>query len=109
MTRKTDCMVAGIACVDVILQPIPLDRPLGNERDYHLSPIQAVTGGCVPNCSIAMSRLGLNVGALTMLGDDLWGQLIRNRLSEEQVDCTCVIDQSDIATSVTAVLIDEHG
>jgi sugar/nucleoside kinase (ribokinase family) len=56
-----------------------------------------------------MSRLGLRVAALSLIGSDHWGTLIRDKLAGENVDIQNLVVDPQSATSVTAVLVDRNG
>jgi len=104
-----DCIVCGEACVDLIIRPIDLQRPLANIGTRHVDAIRVGTGGIVPNSGIAMARLGLNVAAMCVIGSDHWGTVIRDKLVSENVGNEHLVTDSQTSTSVTAVLVDANG
>lgn len=104
-----DCIVCGEACVDLIVGPLPLDRPLVEFGLLRIESIRLTTGGITPNAGIALARLGLNVAALSIVGADHWGDVIRQRLVAEQVDVQHLISLAAVATSATAVLLGDDG
>ena len=73
-----DCIVCGTCTVDVLTRPVPLGEPPGAGRLFHVGPIEATTGGLVCNAGVAMRRLGLEVAALGLLGDDAWAEVVRS-------------------------------
>ncbi|MAV34342.1 MAG: hypothetical protein CMJ59_02695 [Planctomycetaceae bacterium] len=107
--KSCDCVVCGEACVDLILRPFKLDRPLYDSATQMIEPIRLVSGGIVPNAGIAMARLGTRIGAICVLGDDPWGQFLRAQLSHNGVDTEAIEVRPGTATSATAVLIAEDG
>ena len=107
--NSSDCVVMGEACVDLILRPLPLDRPLLDSATHHIEPMRPVTGGIVPNAGIAMSRLGTRVTAFCVLGDDAWGKFLAEQLNKEGVETTAIEICNESATTATAVLIAEDG
>jgi sugar/nucleoside kinase (ribokinase family) len=56
-----------------------------------------------------MARLGLKVGVCCAVGDDIWGDFLAALLEQDGVDTSCVIRDSDTATSATAVLVGDDG
>ena len=56
-----------------------------------------------------MQRLGLRVAASSLVGDDLWGSVVRSRLAAEGIDTAALEPHATLATSTTAVLIDPSG
>lgn len=107
--RQTDCIVCGTCVADIIVRPVPLGTPVGGGRLFHVDPIDATVGGIVCNSGTAMRRLGLRVAASSLVGSDLWGEVVRSRLARETIDATAVETHATLATSTTAVLIDPSG
>jgi len=103
--RPIDCVVCGETCLDVVAGPLPLDEPLAHRGLVPLEALRAVTGGIVPNAGIALSRLGLNVAALGLVGADEWGETIRRRLAAERIDTRDLVAHPRRGSSVTLVLV----
>ncbi len=57
-----------------------------------VDPIEVTTGGIVSNSGIAMARLGMNVAAFTLVGDDEWASVIRSRYRENDVEHRSPVD-----------------
>ena len=108
MDPEFDCVICGTCVADVLVRPVPLTRAIGDGRLFAVEPIEATTGGIVCNTGMAMRRLGLRVAAASLVGDDLWGGLVRSRLEAEGIDAAGV-GMAAAATSTTAVLIDPAG
>ena len=105
-----DCVVFGETGIDLMVQPVPQDKTLAQLRPHvDVDTIRAVTGGNVPNCGIALARLGLSVAAATLIGEDEWGDMVLRRLTDEGLDTSHVRRLSDIGTNVTAVMTDGAG
>ncbi len=108
-TKQFDCVVCGTCTADMLVRPVPLNIPVGAGRLFDVEPVLATTGGIVANSGIAMSRLGLRVAALSLVGHDPWGTLVRENLARENVDANHVVFHDSSPTSTTAVLIDPSG
>jgi sugar/nucleoside kinase (ribokinase family) len=104
-----DCIVCGTCVADILVRPVPLSQPVGAGRLFHVEPIEVTTGGIVCNSGTAMQRLGLRVAASSLVGDDLWGGVVRSRLAAEGIDTAALEPHATLATSTTAVLIDPSG
>jgi sugar/nucleoside kinase (ribokinase family) len=104
-----DCIVCGTCVADILVRPVPLSLPVGGGRLFHVEPIEVTTGGIVCNSGTAMQRLGLRVAAASLVGDDLWGGVVRARLEGEGIDTAAIESHPTLATSTTAVLIDPSG
>lgn len=104
-----DCAILGTCTVDILVKPIDLQQPLGPDRLLPVEPISVSTGGLVSNAGLALARLGNSVSAITGVGDDDWGEIIRQRLGAGGVDVSGVQSISGQGTSATVVLIDPAG
>lgn len=105
-----DCVVFGDTGVDLMIQPVPQDKTLGELAPQHdVDSIRAVTGGNVPNAGIALARLGMATAAATLIGEDDWGDLILRHLEAEGLDTSYVKRLPEIGTNVTAVVTDGDG
>jgi sugar/nucleoside kinase (ribokinase family) len=74
-----DVLICGTCLVDILVKPVGLAAPIGGGRLFHVDPIEVATGGLVCNTGIAMRRLGMRVGASSLVGGDPWGDTIRAR------------------------------
>jgi sugar/nucleoside kinase (ribokinase family) len=107
--RTVDCVVCGTCVADILVRPVPLDRPVGGGRLFHVDPLEVTTGGIVCNSGVAMQRLGAAVEVVALVGDDLWGDEIVARLATQGIGTTGVERRAGGSTSTTAVLIDQSG
>ena len=76
-----DCVVCGITTVDLILGPAILDEPLEKGALHYIDQVQAIVGGITSNSGTALARLGMRTAVLGYLGNDIWAEIIRERLS----------------------------
>lgn len=107
--ESIDCIVCGTCVADILVRPVPLSTPVGAGRLFHVEPIDVTTGGIVCNTGIAMRRLGMRVAASSLVGGDLWGDVVRSRLEAEEIDTGGLERHPSLATSTTAALIDPSG
>lgn len=108
LDREFDVTICGTAVLDVVVQPIDLDRPIGGDRLFHTAPLTVHPGGIVSNTGAAMSRYGMQVAAMTLVGKDDFGGLLVDRLKDLGID-TNAVQRREEATSTSAVLIDSSG
>ena len=109
MNKTIDCVVCGSCVVDILVRPVPLETAIGGGRLVAVDPIEVTTGGIVSNAGIAMSRLGMTASALSYIGNDQWGDLLRDRYRQEGLGFENLVTHPQAPTSTTAVLIDEGG
>jgi adenosine kinase len=70
---------------------------------------QATLGGCACNIAVAINRLGIGAAPVIVLGDDHDGQMMLKKLSEENVETSCVHQISNGKTAGTFLYIDPDG
>ncbi len=102
-----DVFVIGDANVDII---VPYPKFLNKERtlvDY--TEPKLVGGGTAANTAVALSKLGVNTKFLGTLGEDNYGNYIKNDLNQNGVDTTDIIRESDLNTIGVFAFIDEYG
>ena len=109
LARDIDCLICGTCVADILVRPLPLNEPIGGGRLIHVDPIEVVTGGVVCNTGIGMARLGMQVAAASLVGQDPWGDVIRSSLTAEGIDTALLTAHGSLGTSTTAVLIDPGG
>ncbi len=104
-----DVLICGTCVADILVRPVDLTGAIGGGRLFHVDPIEVTTGGIVCNTGTALGRLDVRVAASSIVGQDLWGGLIRSRLEAEGIDTAAIESDPSRATSTTAVLIDPGG
>lgn len=107
--KTIDCVVVGSCVVDVLARPVPLDAPIGRDRLLAIEPPVLTTGGLVSNAGITLARLGMRVAALSFVGDDEWGAIIRRRFAAEGIDTTAIATRTERGTTTSVVLTDASG
>lgn len=108
MTTDIDCIVAGISCVDLLIGPLELDQPLSQQGTWALDTITPKVGGNVSNSSIALARLGCRTAAMSLAGEDEWGDFLLDKLKSEGIDVSCFQQRPELETSATAVLMNNR-
>jgi sugar/nucleoside kinase (ribokinase family) len=73
-----DIIVSGHLCVDLIpeMSSISLDLLPSPGKLFESGPLTISTGGSVSNTGLSLYRLGVNVGMMATVGDDLLGKII---------------------------------
>lgn len=109
MERTIDCVVCGLATVDIVARPVPLDRPIDQCGLIEAERIELTTGGLVSNSGVALARLGARTAALAVVGDDSTGDLVRRTYQGEGIDTSGLVAAPGGATSATIVLVNRAG
>ena len=109
MEKSIDCVVCGSCVVDIIVRPVPLNKPLGTGQMVRTEPLMLTTGGMVSNAGITLAKLGMHSTAFTYVGNDAWAEVVRSRYQAEGVDTSQLQTHQEMPTSTTAVIINEAG
>ena len=104
-----DAAVFGLIVADVIAQPIDLQNPPAPGGLTFLESLTLTTGGNVCNVATAMARLGASVGAAGMVGDDVFGRAMLDKLRAESIDTSAVFVSPKAQTSATVVAVQSDG
>jgi sugar/nucleoside kinase (ribokinase family) len=104
-----DASVFGLIVADVIARPVDLRHPPEAGGLAIIASIALTTGGNVCNTGIALAKLGMKVAACGMVGDDVLGRAVTDRLNEHAVDTACVVATDRAQTSSTIVAVDKSG
>lgn len=97
-----DCLSAGIVVADHVCDPV----------DHLPAPGELVTtarmdltiGGCAANVATDLAKLGLSVGVVGCVGDDVFGRFVRESLEYGGVNCEYLMRSADRDTSGTLVI-----
>jgi sugar/nucleoside kinase (ribokinase family) len=101
--------IFGLIVADLIAEPMDLRHPPAPGGLVSLNSLQLSTGGNVCNTGIAMARLGMTVAAAGMVGDDVLGKALLDRMRQAGVDTSTVFTTSAAQTSATVVAVEPGG
>jgi sugar/nucleoside kinase (ribokinase family) len=104
-----DAAIFGLIVADLIAEPVDLRRPPAPGGLVLCNSIQLTTGGNVCNTGIAMARMGMDVAAAGLVGTDVLGSAVIERLKGSGVDTTSVFRTPDAQTSATVVAVEPGG
>ncbi|MCE6982729.1 ribokinase, partial [Pseudomonas frederiksbergensis] len=65
-----------------------------------------VPGGKGANQAVAAARLGAQVAMVGCVGDDAYGQQLRQALADEQIDCQAVGVAAGVSSGVALIVVD---
>jgi sugar/nucleoside kinase (ribokinase family) len=101
--------VFGLIVADVIAEPMDLRKPPPRGGLGLLNSLSVTTGGNVCNVGIAMAKLGMKVAAAGMVGDDVLGVAVVERLRQAGIDALAVFINDEAQTSATVVAVEPGG
>lgn len=71
--------------------------------------LKLVPGGKATNAAIGMSRLGEKIWMLGKIGNDFFGESLRDIFKREEIDAQSVVTDSFIPTGTTMINVDSRG
>jgi ribokinase len=99
-------VVAGSLNMDFVAQ---VDRPPLAGETVHGSGFRTIPGGKGANQACAAGRLGGRVQMIGRVGDDVFGEQLRESLRTAGVDVTAVRSTPGEASGVALILVDARG
>lgn len=104
-----EIMVCGLTTLDIVTRSISLNQPVGAGCLRAIDSVDAYPGGLVSNSGLTLAKLGLATLAVSIVGDDSWGLLIRDQLMRGGLDVSGLEMRASQRTSTTIVLLDPSG
>lgn len=105
MMKKVACV--GILVADVIVEPA-LRYP-GKGMLEQVNSITVHNGGNAMTASLNLRKLGVETAILGMIGKDMFGDLLMDRLTKANVDTSGLTVSGETQTSASVLLIDGDG
>src|SRR5688500_14247381 len=94
-----DAAIFGLIVADLIASPMNLRNPPAPGVLVQIDTIEMTTGGNVCNVGVAMAKLGAKVAAAGMVGQDIIGAALVDRLRSSGLDVSCVFADARAQTS----------
>ncbi len=107
--QNLDVVVFGLLVADILGRPVDLRRLPRRGSLQLIETIAFSTGGNAANVGIALRKLGLKVGVIGRLGNDVWRELIVRALQKYGIDCRHISSDETPQTSATIVAVDASG
>jgi ribokinase len=104
-----DAVVFGLIVADVIARPMDVRHPPAPGGLHLIDSLTLTTGGNVCNVALAMAKLGLKIGAAGVVGKDVLGRAVVDRLNDGGVDTAAVFATDRAQTSATVVAVEGTG
>jgi sugar/nucleoside kinase (ribokinase family) len=107
MKNFCEVFCVGNAVADVLARPVDQLAPSGTSQP--LEDVVLGPGGNGINSAIALTRLGVSVRVAAAIGNDRFGQFLRDRVRAEGIDDANLVLLSGAKTSTSIVLIETSG
>ncbi len=104
-----DAAVFGLIVADCVAEPMDLRHPPRPGGLIALNSLTLTSGGNACNVSIAMAKLGMKAAAAGMVGEDVLGRAMLERLHTLGIDTRCVFISKAAQTSATVVAVEPGG
>jgi len=104
-----DACIFGLIVADVIGEPVDLRHPPPPGGLVIANSVTLTTGGNVCNAGVAMAKLGMRVAAGGLVGNDVLGKAVTERLREAGLDTSSVFSSGAAQTSATVVAVEPGG
>lgn len=104
-----DAAIFGLIVADLIAEPIDLRNPPAAGGLQLIRSISLTTGGNVCNTGVAMAKLGMRIAAAGLVGNDVLGQAVLERLRDQGLDTSAVFRTEKAQTSATIVAVESTG
>jgi sugar/nucleoside kinase (ribokinase family) len=104
-----DAAIFGLIVADLIAEPMDLRTPPAPGGLVITNSIRLTTGGNVCNTGVAMAKLGAKVAAAGLVGGDVLGAAVSEKLRAEGLDTSAVFQSNQSQTSATVVAVEPGG
>jgi len=105
-TPSFDVVVVGSVNMDLVVSapeiPAPGQTVLGSD-------FKTISGGKGANQAVAAARLGARVAVVGRVGEDAFGQSLREGFTCASVDCGHLRDTAGVASGVALIVVAESG
>jgi sugar/nucleoside kinase (ribokinase family) len=104
-----DAALFGLIVADLIAQPMDIRNPPPPGGLAVLDSLTLTTGGNVCNSGVAMAKLGMTVAAAGLVGRDVLGSAVIERLKHAGVDASAIFTRDQAQTSASVVVVEPGG
>jgi sugar/nucleoside kinase (ribokinase family) len=101
-----DLAVIGDINADILM---PIDKFPELEKEVSAKDLKVTPGGNACNSALACSKLGIDTGFIGKLGNDLFGNFLKENLEENGVDTRALISGDLLTSGATCALIKASG
>ena len=96
-------VIVGSLNMDLVIRAQRLPRP---GETLTGDTFTTVTGGKGANQAVAAARLGASVAMVGCVGNDAYGEQLRNALLAEQIDCQGVTTVDGVSSGIASIVVD---
>lgn len=104
---KQDLVCLGMSAADILVTGI--EKGVEEVGDYIADSMILSPGGDALNQAVAASKLGCPTELMTCVGDDWFGNYLKEYLGKNTKIKVSAVEKKECATSVSIVLVEENG
>jgi sugar/nucleoside kinase (ribokinase family) len=104
-----DAAIFGLLVADIVVSPLDLRHPPDPGGLHQVKTLELTTGGNAASVAIAMAKLGMRVAAAGLVGRDVLGTAVTQRLRDARVDTEHVLATDAAPTCATIVAVEPGG
>jgi sugar/nucleoside kinase (ribokinase family) len=104
-----DAAIFGLLVADIVASPLDLRNPPPPGGLAVLKTLELTTGGNACNVAAAMAKLGMRAAAAGLVGEDVLGEAVIERLKSFGVDTSAIFKTDRAQTSATVVAVEPGG
>src|SRR5689334_11263704 len=104
-----DAAIFGLIVADLVASPMDLRHPPAPGGLHVLNTLELTTGGNACNVATAMAKLGMCVATAGLIGKDVLGAAIIDRLKTFGIDTSSIFTTDKAQTSATVVAVEPGG
>ncbi len=110
--KKDAAMMFDVACIGILVADViakPVDRIPPKGLLGLINGISLHSGGCAMSAAIDMAKIGIDTAILGKVGNDSFGEFLKNTLAENRVNTDGLRVDPKVQTSASVVLSDSQG
>ena len=104
--RRLDLVVVGDCCPDLVVRGANV-RPAFGDVEQIVDDAPLVIGGSAAITACGAARLGARTALCSLVGDDVYGEFMRAKLTERGVDTTGIVTTQSASTGISIILAAE--
>ncbi len=102
-----EVICGGIIIADTVVKPVDKLPPRGTLA--FAGSIDLCVGGCASNTATALARLGIPTAVAGRVGNDFYGEFLRESLGSERLDLSALHTDKKLSTSSVCALVASDG
>ncbi len=102
--------MAGVTCLGILVADVigkPVEQLPERGKLALVDRMELHIGGCASNTGVGLAKIGVDTAVIGKVGNDGFGEFMISALSRNGINCTGIVQDAEVATSSTMVMV--HG